>query len=235
MWLDGDGILWLFGGDGFDTNGNVGLLNDLWKYSFSTTTWTWVGGSKFVDQNGNYTNDIIPPNSPPIDSPVSVPVNSPEDSVPPVDGPATDAPTFVPGDENVTAPSSELAQSAKIAIGVTVPGVVIGVGLLVLLLLLLKKNKKRKAKKKEAITTSVPLTPEINSLYNVMQPVSGANSNNGTYSRIGHIGSEPSTTSTAPNDAAAMGVDNRLIPYASVTLDKEIGVGSFGRGIFYQI
>jgi hypothetical protein len=32
FWMDSSGNLWLFGGYGYDANGAVGLLNDLWKY-----------------------------------------------------------------------------------------------------------------------------------------------------------------------------------------------------------
>lgn len=31
-WIDAQGNLWLFGGDGLDSGGATGLLNDLWKY-----------------------------------------------------------------------------------------------------------------------------------------------------------------------------------------------------------
>ncbi|HTV81350.1 MAG TPA: hypothetical protein VME18_01775 [Acidobacteriaceae bacterium] len=31
-WIDGSGNLWLFGGDGYDSTGNQGYLNDLWQY-----------------------------------------------------------------------------------------------------------------------------------------------------------------------------------------------------------
>ena len=44
-WTDSSGNLWLFGGDGFDVNDNLGELNDLWEFSPSTSKWTWVGGS----------------------------------------------------------------------------------------------------------------------------------------------------------------------------------------------
>lgn len=50
-WTDASGNLWLFGGEGYDTNG-YGLLNDLWKYSTSNNQWTWVKGSGLADQNG---------------------------------------------------------------------------------------------------------------------------------------------------------------------------------------
>jgi hypothetical protein len=51
-WLDSSGNLWLFGGDGYDSQGNWGLLNDLWK--FDGTNWTWVSGSYGYNQTGNY-------------------------------------------------------------------------------------------------------------------------------------------------------------------------------------
>jgi hypothetical protein len=41
-WTDVSGNLWLFGGQGFDSKGVQGNLNDLWE--FSTGTWTWVSG-----------------------------------------------------------------------------------------------------------------------------------------------------------------------------------------------
>src|ERR1035441_6276767 len=39
------GNFWLFGGDGFDANGNWGELNDLWEFEPSTNKWAWMGGS----------------------------------------------------------------------------------------------------------------------------------------------------------------------------------------------
>jgi hypothetical protein len=35
----------LFGGGGFDADGNSGLLNDLWEFSPSALLWTWMGGN----------------------------------------------------------------------------------------------------------------------------------------------------------------------------------------------
>jgi len=35
-WIDSSGNLWLFGGYGYDSTGNVGYLNDLWQYDPST-------------------------------------------------------------------------------------------------------------------------------------------------------------------------------------------------------
>jgi hypothetical protein len=55
-WVDSSGNLWLFGGYGFDSNGTLGYLNDLWTYTPSVTggTWTWVGGSDVVNVAGSY-------------------------------------------------------------------------------------------------------------------------------------------------------------------------------------
>jgi N-acetylneuraminic acid mutarotase len=43
-WIDSSGNLWLFGGVGYDATAAVGNLNDLWKYTPSTSEWTWVSG-----------------------------------------------------------------------------------------------------------------------------------------------------------------------------------------------
>jgi hypothetical protein len=58
-WVDGSGNLWLFGGYGYDgqsPNATLGFLNDLWKFSTATKTWTFVsGGNTFkANQNGAY-------------------------------------------------------------------------------------------------------------------------------------------------------------------------------------
>ena len=45
---DSSGRLWLFGGYGEDSVGNVGSLNDLWVFNPSTQEWTWVAGSSTV-------------------------------------------------------------------------------------------------------------------------------------------------------------------------------------------
>jgi N-acetylneuraminic acid mutarotase len=55
MWADLNGNLWIFGGFGFDANSNFpNQLNDLWKYSTSTSQWTWVKGSNQQTQTGVY-------------------------------------------------------------------------------------------------------------------------------------------------------------------------------------
>jgi hypothetical protein len=42
---DNHGNFWLFGGWGYDSAGNAGLLNDLWVFNPSTNQWTWMGGA----------------------------------------------------------------------------------------------------------------------------------------------------------------------------------------------
>ncbi|MGB0429412.1 MAG: choice-of-anchor D domain-containing protein [Bacteroidia bacterium] len=50
--VDKEGNLWMFGGDGYPSNGSTGRLNDLWK--FDGTNWTWVSGATSHSQNGVY-------------------------------------------------------------------------------------------------------------------------------------------------------------------------------------
>lgn len=45
-WIDSSNNLWLFGGFGYDANGALGELNDLWK--FNGTDWAWIGGEKII-------------------------------------------------------------------------------------------------------------------------------------------------------------------------------------------
>ncbi len=55
-WIDASGNFWLFSGNGIDSTGTLGYLNDLWKYSPSATgdtgQWTWMGGSNTVGSSG---------------------------------------------------------------------------------------------------------------------------------------------------------------------------------------
>jgi N-acetylneuraminic acid mutarotase len=51
-WVDAAGNLWLFGGGGHDSEGNVDQLNDVWR--FSSGQWTWAGGSNIAGQQGTY-------------------------------------------------------------------------------------------------------------------------------------------------------------------------------------
>jgi hypothetical protein len=53
-WVDSSGSFWLFGGWGYDANGNVGSINDLWKYNSSTGQWNWMSGSNTVNATGSY-------------------------------------------------------------------------------------------------------------------------------------------------------------------------------------
>lgn len=53
-WADTSGNLWLFGGFGYDKNGSMGQLNDLWKYNISTKEWTWMHGQDIIDQPAIY-------------------------------------------------------------------------------------------------------------------------------------------------------------------------------------
>jgi N-acetylneuraminic acid mutarotase len=43
-WTDKSGNRWLFGGQGFDSAGKQGYLDDLWEYSATAGQWIWRGG-----------------------------------------------------------------------------------------------------------------------------------------------------------------------------------------------
>ncbi len=51
-WSDDGGNFWLFGGYGYDSDGNEGFLNDLWEFNPSTLEWTWTGGSSTIPGKG---------------------------------------------------------------------------------------------------------------------------------------------------------------------------------------
>jgi hypothetical protein len=54
-YTDAAGNLWMFGGQGYDSSGNIGLLNDLWKYNIASQTWTLILPSGVIsNQNGSY-------------------------------------------------------------------------------------------------------------------------------------------------------------------------------------
>jgi hypothetical protein len=53
-WTGADGSFWLFGGFGFDSTGNEGDLNDLWKFDPATLEWTWMSGGLVRLQVGSY-------------------------------------------------------------------------------------------------------------------------------------------------------------------------------------
>ena len=58
-WTDSSGNLWLFGGQGFASTGS-GNLNDLWKFTPATRTWTWMGGSNTAGASGIYGSLDVP-------------------------------------------------------------------------------------------------------------------------------------------------------------------------------
>lgn len=45
-WIDKQGRLWLFGGEGYDSSGDSGFLNDVWVYDLGTGEWTWIAGDQ---------------------------------------------------------------------------------------------------------------------------------------------------------------------------------------------
>ena len=51
-WTDSSGNFWLFGGYGYDSNGTLMPMSDLWE--FSTGQWAWKGGPTLTGQSGNY-------------------------------------------------------------------------------------------------------------------------------------------------------------------------------------
>jgi hypothetical protein len=53
-WTDASGNFWMFGGYGYDANGHLGFLNDLWEYT--SGAWVFVSGgtTNQYNQNGNY-------------------------------------------------------------------------------------------------------------------------------------------------------------------------------------
>jgi N-acetylneuraminic acid mutarotase len=53
-WTDSAGNLWLFGGQGYDSAGKLGYLNDLWRYSPGTREWAWLNGSNTGGAKGVY-------------------------------------------------------------------------------------------------------------------------------------------------------------------------------------
>jgi hypothetical protein len=54
-WVDKNGNLWLFGGEGEDATGTPnGILNDLWEYDIVSNRWTFVTGSNAANQDGVY-------------------------------------------------------------------------------------------------------------------------------------------------------------------------------------
>ncbi|OSZ77733.1 hypothetical protein CAP36_15320 [Chitinophagaceae bacterium IBVUCB2] len=55
-WVDAAGNFWLFGGYGIGSTTTEGRLNDLWRYTISTNTWTFIKGDVIPEAIGVYTN-----------------------------------------------------------------------------------------------------------------------------------------------------------------------------------
>ena len=54
-WVDANGNLWLFGGDGCGSaSTSPGTLNDLWMYNVASGTWKFEGGDQTTGQTGVY-------------------------------------------------------------------------------------------------------------------------------------------------------------------------------------
>ncbi len=62
-WTDSGGNLWLFGGFGHDSTGNVGSMNDLWEFNIQSGQWAWMGGGNMVTQTGTYGSLGVPSTS----------------------------------------------------------------------------------------------------------------------------------------------------------------------------
>lgn len=52
-WTDNNGDLWLFGGNS-PYSSIDSILNDMWRFNIASNTWTWMKGSKYSKQPGNY-------------------------------------------------------------------------------------------------------------------------------------------------------------------------------------
>ncbi len=53
-WTDSGGNLWLFGGQGVDTNNNNLFFNDLWLFNPLTNQWAWMSGSSLTNCSSGY-------------------------------------------------------------------------------------------------------------------------------------------------------------------------------------
>ena len=42
-WTDGAGNVWILGGQGYDSAGKEGNLNDFWRFNLSSSSWIWIG------------------------------------------------------------------------------------------------------------------------------------------------------------------------------------------------
>jgi N-acetylneuraminic acid mutarotase len=53
-WTDASGNLWLFGGYSYDSAGNDGDMNDVWKLDVTTGRWAWMAGSNVRNSTGTF-------------------------------------------------------------------------------------------------------------------------------------------------------------------------------------
>ena len=54
LWQDASGSVWILGGEGEDSAGSSGYLNDLWMYDPATKMWTWESGADTANPPGVY-------------------------------------------------------------------------------------------------------------------------------------------------------------------------------------
>jgi hypothetical protein len=59
-WADSSKRLWLFGGVGYGESGGSGYLNDLWRFDPATSLWTFVAGSRSIDNAGVFGTQQVP-------------------------------------------------------------------------------------------------------------------------------------------------------------------------------
>jgi hypothetical protein len=215
MWRDNNGDLWLFGGYGYGESAGLGHLNDLWKYSYTLGTWTWVGGSKVINQKGNFSN--------------AAPVTPQSDDEPEaVLSPSTDTPNAQTN--TPVNPPVFPSETDQILLGVLLSVGLGGVGLVVLIVMLKKRKKQKKQKQNATKQPSdyVNGTQEIRqSFVDHYANVNAPNSDD----RYAAINGNQGAIDAVPLDTLVMNdANSRLIPHKAITLEKEIGVGSYGKG-----
>ena len=59
-WTDASGNLWLFGGAAYDADGDLGEIDDLWKYDPVAGAWTWIAGGDQCWEPGSYGTKGVP-------------------------------------------------------------------------------------------------------------------------------------------------------------------------------
>jgi tRNA A-37 threonylcarbamoyl transferase component Bud32 len=214
MWRDNNGDLWLFGGYGYGESAGLGQLNDLWKYSYTLGTWTWVGGSKVINQKGNFSN--------------AAPVTPQSDDEPEaVLSPSTDTPNAQTN--TPVNPPVFPSETDQILLGVLLSVGLGGVGLVVLIVMLKKRKKQKKQKQNATKQPSdyVNGTQEIRqSFVDHYANVNAPNSDD----RYAAINGNQGAIDAVPLDTLVMNdANSRLIPHKAITLEKEIGVGSYGK------